>query len=55
MLLVDNANRFLVLTGEKQWSELKFARFKQDIRLVNSTDDEEVLGDVLRWDSKEPS
>ena len=54
MLLIDERDNFLILTLKQEWTEFNLTGFEKNVWLIDSTDNKEMLSDVLSWNSKDP-
>ena len=55
VLLVDDLDGLFVMATDEKRSVAQLAGLKQDVGLNNLSDNEELLGDVLRWDLEKPA
>ncbi len=54
VLLIDDVHYFSVLAIEEEWSKLDLSSFKEDIRLIYSSNNHEVLLDIFLRDFENP-
>jgi hypothetical protein len=55
VLLVNDLDDLLVLSIEQQWTELELTGLEENVGLVDTANNQELLHDVLTWNAELPS